>query len=639
MLSRFKLWQSLIIINNTRQTMFSIAKKSLNDLIFDNQTLKCLPIDHVEENYVRTVKNACYSLVNPTPLDNPRLVCYSSDALRLLDLNSDSIDDDDYFINCFAGNTLIPGSQPAAHCYCGHQFGVFAGQLGDGAAIYLGEVINSRQERWELQLKGAGPTPFSRDADGRKVLRSSLREFLCSEAMHNLGIPTTRAATCIVSDTKIVRDQFYDGHQKLEPCAVISRIAPAFLRFGSFEIFRKLDPSSGCCGPSVGNRELLQTMIDFTIKSYFPNIFSSSESPVEKYKSFFCDVVKRTAKLVARWQAFGFVHGVLNTDNMSILGLTIDYGPFGFLDRFDPDHISNTSDPDGRYSFKKQPEICLWNLLKFAEVLDSLVPFAELKTIVKDSYYKTFSNEYIDLMRKKLGLFKKITENLNDEEILSDKKLIEKYLETLDLVGGDYTNCFRNLNILIIPGLDGHENSMEQLQNKLMEQSSSFEEAKTFYKRFLHSPMVYMNVILLQNFQNHSDNENVISMLQKLERYKHLNEIDEHEYLEQCRKNWNEWISAYIKRIEFETKEFSDKDDLIKYDNERRALMNSVNPRYVLRNHLAQKAIEKAEQENFDEARRLLHALEKPFNENPDFDDYTERPTSSMCTLRVSCSS
>ncbi|OTF80076.1 hypothetical protein BLA29_004843, partial [Euroglyphus maynei] len=217
MLLGFKL--SLIIINNVRRIMSSQVGKSLNDLIFDNQILKCLPIDPVEENYVRTVKNACYSFVNPSPLDNPRLVCYSSDALRLLDLNSDSLDDDDNFIKCFAGNILIPGSQPAAHCYCGHQFGVFAGQLGDGAAIYLGEVINSRQERWELQLKGAGPTPFSREADGRKVLRSSLREFLCSEAMHHLGIPTTRAATCIISDTKVVRDQFYDGHPKLEPCA------------------------------------------------------------------------------------------------------------------------------------------------------------------------------------------------------------------------------------------------------------------------------------------------------------------------------------------------------------------------------------------------------------------------------------
>lgn len=528
MLFRIKLLQNLIIINNARRIMSSKVERSLKDLNFDNQILKCLPIDPVKENYVRTVKNACYSLVNPTPLDNPRLVCYSTNALRLLDLNSDSLnddDDDDYAIKCFAGNTVIPGSEPAAHCYCGHQFGIFAGQLGDGAAIYLGEIINSHHERWELQLKGAGPTPYSRDADGRKVLRSSLREFLCSEAMHHLGISTTRAATCIVSDTKVLRDQFYDGHPKLEPCTVISRIAPTFLRFGSFEIVRKLDPASGRCGPSVGNHQLLRTMVDFAIRSYFPDAQDANESPVEKYKNFFHDVVNRTAKLVARWQAFGFVHGVLNTDNMSILGLTIDYGPFGFLDRFDPDHIPNTSDHDGRYRFKKQPEMCLWNLLKFAEVLEPLVPFTELKTIIKDSYYETFANEYIDIMRQKFGLSKKVTENLDNDEILCDKELIEKFLETLDLVGGDYTNCLRYLNILISPGLDEHDDSMERLKNELMKQTSSFEDAKTFYEKFIHSPMAYMKMVLLQSFPNQSPDEDMISLLQKIERYKYLNVI------------------------------------------------------------------------------------------------------------------
>lgn len=227
--------------------------------------------------------------------------------------------------------------------------GEFAGQLGDGAAIYLGEIINSKNEHWELQLKGAGKTPYSRDADGRKVLRSSLREFLCSEAMHNLGIPTTRAMTCIVGDDKVERDMFYNGNPKMESCSVISRLAQSFIRFGSFEIFKPLDRNSYRSGPSVGRHDILTNMTDYIIKSYFPSINDKEVSQCEKYKLFYKNVVINTAKLTAKWQAVGFVHGVLNTDNMSILGLTIDYGPFGFMDRFDFDHIPNTSDTNGRY--------------------------------------------------------------------------------------------------------------------------------------------------------------------------------------------------------------------------------------------------------------------------------------------------
>lgn len=216
--------------------------------------------------------------------------------------------------------------------------------MGDGAAIYLGEIINSKGERWELQLKGAGITPYSRDADGRKVLRSSIREFLCSEAMHHLGVPTTRSATCITSDDKVVRDMFYDGNPVLERCTVISRIAPTFIRFGSFEIFKIMDHMTGRRGPSVGRKDILITLTDYVIDTFYPNINNEPNvCALEKYKEFFKEVVIRTAKTVAFWQTIGFCHGVLNTDNMSIIGLTLDYGPFGFLDRYDPDHVCNSS--------------------------------------------------------------------------------------------------------------------------------------------------------------------------------------------------------------------------------------------------------------------------------------------------------
>ncbi|GFR27508.1 protein adenylyltransferase SelO-1, mitochondrial [Trichonephila clavata] len=311
-------------------------------LNFDNLAISRLPMDPEERNYVRSVNAACFSKVMPTPVENPKLVAYSSSALSLLDLSVEESELED-ITEYFSGNKILHGSEPAAHCYCGHQFGYFSGQLGDGAAIYLGEVINARNERWEIQLKGAGLTPYSRTADGRKVLRSSVREFLCSEAMHFLGIPTTRAGTCITSDSKVIRDIFYDNHPKEEYCSIVLRIAPTFIRFGSFEIFKTLDPITGRVGPSVGRYEILYSLLDYVIETFYPEIHVKSNDLIQKYSAFFEEVVLRTARLVALWQCVGFCHGVLNTDNMSILGLTIDYGPFGFLDIYDPNHVCNAS--------------------------------------------------------------------------------------------------------------------------------------------------------------------------------------------------------------------------------------------------------------------------------------------------------
>jgi len=299
------------------------------------------------------VRNAAFSRVEPTPVEAPKLVAVSAPALALLELPASEAERPD-FAAFFAGNTVLPGAQPAAHCYCGHQFGSFAGQLGDGATMYLGEVVRSDGTRVELQFKGAGKTPYSRTADGRKVLRSSIREFLCSELMAALGIPTTRAATIVTSDTLVARDIFYTGDVIEEQATIITRLAATFLRFGSFEIVKTADPMTGRAGPSAGNLALLTQLAEFTIRHYFPDIHAAHDNLADRAWAWYLEVVRRSAVLVAHWQAYGWCHGVLNTDNMSIVGLTIDYGPFGWMDRFDPEFICNNSDDQGRYSYENQ---------------------------------------------------------------------------------------------------------------------------------------------------------------------------------------------------------------------------------------------------------------------------------------------
>ena len=298
------------MLRNSCRTM----SEKLKRLKFENRTLEKLPIETSGDYLIqRPIPNACFSLVKPTPLENPKLVSHSPEALKLIGLQWD-----DDLIDYFSGNIEIPGAKYAAHCYCGHQFGSFAGQLGDGATMYIGEVTNG-PSRTEIQFKGAGKTPFSRTADGRKVLRSSLREYLCSEAMHHLGIPTTRAGTCIVSyDSRVVRDKFYDGNAEMEPCAVITRLAETFLRFGSFEIGKETDMMTGRAGPSAGNTDIVTQLLDYTIDSFYPDISNKDD----KYEEFIAEISRRTAKLAAKWQLVGFCHGVLNTDNMSIGKLT-----------------------------------------------------------------------------------------------------------------------------------------------------------------------------------------------------------------------------------------------------------------------------------------------------------------------------
>jgi uncharacterized protein YdiU (UPF0061 family) len=324
-------------------------------LTFDNRFVQELPGDAETSVRPRQVVGALWSPVLPTPVAAPRLLAWSPECAALLDLSAETVESA-AFVDAMAGNALLDGMRPFAANYGGHQFGNWAGQLGDGRAISLGESINARGERWELQLKGAGPTPYSRRADGRAVLRSSIREFLCSEAMHHLGVPTTRALTLVGTGESVLRDMFYDGNARDEPGAIVCRVAPSFIRFGNFELLAARDDIA-----------TLSRLVDFTIARDFPDI--SGDVP-ERRTRWFREVCARTARLVAEWMRVGFVHGVLNTDNMSILGLTIDYGPYGWLEEFDPAWTPNTTDAVGRrYRYGQQPAVVQWNLVQLAEAL------------------------------------------------------------------------------------------------------------------------------------------------------------------------------------------------------------------------------------------------------------------------------
>jgi uncharacterized protein YdiU (UPF0061 family) len=284
--------------------------RRIEELVFDNRALRELPVDPERRNFTREVRGACFSLVEPTPVKNPQLVCYSPDVLRWIELDEAETRRPD-FAEYFSGNKLLPGARPAAHCYCGHQFGHFSGQLGDGATMYLGEIMTSTGERVEIQFKGAGQTPYSRRADGRKVLRSSIREFLCSEAHHYLGIPTTRAGTIVTSDSRVTRDIFYDGNAIDERATIITRLAPTFIRFGSFEIAKGTDSITGRAGPSAGRTEIIGQLLDYTMNSFYKKECEGLATREDKCIAFFRELTKRTAILVAKWQAVGWCHGVL----------------------------------------------------------------------------------------------------------------------------------------------------------------------------------------------------------------------------------------------------------------------------------------------------------------------------------------
>lgn len=354
-------------------------------LIGEGSFADSLPADPSRAAGVRQVQGATHSWVAPTPVAAPQLLAWSDAMGEVLGISRDEA------IPLLAGNAVPDGCRPYAMCYGGHQFGNWAGQLGDGRAINLAEVRGTDGARYEVQLKGAGPTPYSRTADGRAVLRSSLREFICSEAMHALGVPTTRALSLVATGDQVVRDMFYDGHPEAEPGAIVCRVAPSFLRFGNFEL------------PAIrGDKALLQRLFDYTVRTHWPDMDAAAPDAVAVW---FADVCKRTAVLLAHWMRVGFVHGVMNTDNMSVHGLTIDYGPYGWLEPFDPSWTPNTTDlPGRRYCYGNQPAIAQWNLAKLGSALTVQVGDTEPLQAALEVFARTYTDETHRQYGQKLGL-------------------------------------------------------------------------------------------------------------------------------------------------------------------------------------------------------------------------------------------
>lgn len=381
---------------------------------------KYLPADPSGENRPRPVSGACYSFVESATPTAPELVHYTSELAQELGIEFDS----EEFTQYLSGYKSLSEDtfKPFAMCYGGHQFGQWAGQLGDGRAIIIAET-EIKQKLYQFQLKGAGPTPYSRGADGFAVLRSSIREYLCSEAMHHLGVPTSRALSLISTGDKVMRDVMYDGNPEEEPGAIVCRVASSFIRFGNFEIFA-----------ARRENEILKQLVDYTIKWYFPHLGTPSK---DVYLDFFKEVTERTKDLMIHWQRVGFVHGVMNTDNMSIHGITIDYGPYGWLEDYDQDWTPNTTDrATKRYRYGNQPNIGLWNLVQLANALYPLIEEAEPLEEILEVYKTTFHRDYKRMMLGKLGLY-------NQDISKTFIAYTEEFLTKLKL---DYTIFFRRLS-------------------------------------------------------------------------------------------------------------------------------------------------------------------------------------------------
>ncbi len=527
-------------------------------LRFDNRFTRELPADPTPGNFRRQVTGACYSRVEPTPVAAPRLLAYSREVAELLDLHP-RVWEDHAFTEVLAGNRVLSGMDPHATCYGGHQFGNWAGQLGDGRAINLGDVVNERGDRWTLQLKGAGPTPYSRTADGLAVLRSSVREFLCSEAMHHLGVPTTRALSLVGTGEQVLRDMFYDGHPKPEPGAVVCRVAQSFTRFGHFEIFA-----------ARGDTALLRRFAEYTLRTDFPHLGEPSR---DTFIAWFEEVCRTTARMIVHWTRVGFVHGVMNTDNMSILGQTIDYGPYGWLEDYDPDWTPNTTDAAGRrYRFANQPGIAQWNLVQLANAIYPLIEQAEPLQAAVTGYAETYLQEWRDMMAGRLGF--------DSYRSDGDEALIDELLEILQLTETDMTIFFRRLGEWHVRPAEAATLDDNALLDPLM-------------------PAYYTPESLSED----------------------------------TRSRTVKWLHGYAQRCA--------QDGLAPAD--RREKMHTVNPRYVLRNYLAQLAIDEAENGNDDGISELLEVLRHPYDDQPGKEAYAakrpdwarHRPGCSM----LSCSS
>jgi uncharacterized protein YdiU (UPF0061 family) len=479
------------------------------------------------DNGFARLPEAYYSRVCPTPVPDPYLVCHSPEALALLDLDPAEMARPE-LIETLAGNRLLPGMDALAALYAGHQFGHYVPQLGDGRAILLGEVKNAAGEGWEVQLKGAGRTPYSRGGDGRAVLRSSIREFLCSEAMHALGIPTTRALAIVGSDRPVYREDE-------ETAALVTRLAPSFVRFGSFEVFYYRNQVDS-----------IRHLADYVIARYFPELGALADP----YPEFLRQVTLRTAELMAQWQAVGFSHGVMNTDNMSILGLTLDYGPFGFLDAFDPGFVCNHSDSGGRYAFDQQPDVAAWNLTKLAQALVPLMS-VETASAAIGEYPRMFGAAYLERMAAKFGL-------------ASGDATVPLVMDALQLLAQnrvDYTIFLRRLC-----DFESRENALNSPLRDLFLERAAFDA----------------------------------------------------------------WAARYAATLRQQGVP----------DAERGAAMRCVNPKYILRNHLAEIAIRSAaDHRDYSEINRLHRLLARPFDERPEFEAYAAEPPDWARKIEVSCSS
>ena len=524
----------------------------VHNLRFDNRFVTTLPGDPDRSNRRRQVLGATWSAAAPTPVADPRLLAYAPEVAALLDLTDTDVQDPD-FARVFGGNALLPGMDPYAACYGGHQFGNWAGQLGDGRAISLGEVVNAAGQRWELQLKGAGPTPYSRTADGRAVLRSSIREFLCSEAMHHLGVPTTRALSLVTTGDDVVRDMFYNGNAAPEPGAIVCRVAPSFIRFGNFELLA-----------ARGDHALLAQLVDFTIARDFPQLAGVADATARR-GAWFAEVCERTAQMIVHWMRVGFVHGVMNTDNMSILGLTIDYGPYGWLDNFDPHWTPNPTDAHGRrYRYGQQPAVAQWNLLRLAE---SLAPLFDDEQPLHDGierFAAVYAADYPAMNAAKFGF-------VHAGE--AEQTLAREAFALLFDGEMDFTRFFRALG---------------EIPDEL--------------------PAGALLPLLDDVFYDDARRAAIA------------------EAMEQWLRRWHATVLAQGRP--FAT---------------RRAAMHAVNPRYVLRNYLAQQAIDAATAGDPSLVYTLLDVMRRPYDDQPGRDAFAlRRPewarVKAGCSM-LSCSS
>ena len=521
--------------------------QGLAALKFDNASVRALPSDPGEGHARRQVSNACFAFVEPTPTAEPVLIAYSLEVAQSLGLGVDDCADPT-FAQVFSGNALLSGMQPHATCYGGHQFGNWAGQLGDGRAINLGDVLVAEDNTLTLQLKGAGETPFSRTADGLAVLRSSVREFLCSEAMHHLGIPTTRALSLCLTGDQVMRDMLYDGNAALEPGAVVCRVAPSFTRFGHYQMLA-----------ARGETELLQTFFNHHSVRDFPELGEVADGK-DRVLAWLQQVSDRTALMIAHWMRVGFVHGVMNTDNMSVLGETIDYGPYGWLENYDPDWTPNTTDAGGkRYRFAHQPAVAQWNLLQLANALYPLVGEAEPLEAILASFEQCYVGHFQHMQTQKLG-FAKFEEG--------DAALFEALEAVLPLIEVDMTLFYRSLASLDVQA--GQSDLTGILTDSLYEPEALAGDVHVA---------------------------------------------------------WNGWLQNYASRVRQDNRD----------EQARQRQMNAVNPLYVLRNYLAQIAIDAAEQGDFSRIQKQLDVLRQPYTPQEGCDEFAEKRP-DWARTRVGCS-